>query len=146
MPVFQYSARNATGEIMTGEIDLANRDEVVGFLHRQRLRAISVNSKSKDISITIGTGVKTREIVIFTRQFATMINSGLPLVQSLTILAEQTENKRFAKIIGEVLQDIKSGQTLADSLRRNPKELTVLIVYMVVVSVSGVIMVVGQQL
>ena len=128
MPVFQYSARNATGEILTGEIDLSNRDEVVGFLHRQRLRPISVNSKAKDISITIGTGVKTREIVIFTRQFATMINSGLPLVQSLTILAEQTENKRFAKIITQVLNDIQSGQTLADSMRRHPKVFTELYV------------------
>ena len=137
MPVFQYSARNATGEILTGEIDLSNRDEVVGFLHRQRLRPISVNSKAKDISITIGTGVKTREIVIFTRQFATMINSGLPLVQSLTILAEQTENKRFAKIITQVLNDIQSGQTLADSMRRHPKVFTELYVNMVAAGEAG---------
>jgi type IV pilus assembly protein PilC len=137
MPLFQYSARNATGEIMTGEIDLPNRDEVVGFLHRQRLRPVSVNSKQKDFSINIGTGVKTREIVIFTRQFATMINSGLPLVQSLTILAEQTENKRFAKIIMEVLNDIQAGQTLADSMRKHPKIFTELYVNMVAAGEAG---------
>src|SRR5687768_5589969 len=137
MPVFQYSARNATGEIMTGEIDLANRDEVVGFLHRQRLRPISVNSKAKDINISFGTGVKTREIVIFTRQFATMINSGLPLVQSLTILAEQTENKNFAKITTQVLNDIQAGQTLADSMRKHPKVFTELYVNMVAAGEAG---------
>jgi type IV pilus assembly protein PilC len=137
MPVFAYSARNSTGEIMSGEIDLPTRDEVVGFLHRQRLRPVTVNAKAKDINITFGTGVKTREVVIFTRQFATMINSGLPLVQSLTILAEQTENKAFAKIITEVLNDIQSGQTLADSMRKHPKVFTELYVNMVAAGEAG---------
>jgi type IV pilus assembly protein PilC len=137
MPVFAYSARNATGEILKGEIDLPTRDEVVGFLHRQRLRPVTVNTKAKDINITFGTGVKTREVVIFTRQFATMINSGLPLVQSLTILAEQTENKRFAAIITEVLNDIQSGQTLADSMRKHPKIFTELYVNMVAAGEAG---------
>src|SRR4028119_161362 len=137
MPVFAYSARNSTGEIMSGEIDLPTRDEVVGFLHRQRLRPVTVNAKAKDINITFGTGIKTREVVIFTRQFATMINSGLPLVQSLTILAEQTENKAFAKIITEVLNDIQSGQTLADSMRKHPKVFTELYVNMVAAGEAG---------
>jgi type IV pilus assembly protein PilC len=120
MPKFAYSARTVSGEIQTGEIELPSRDEVMGWLNRQRLRPISINAKAKEINITIGTGIKTREVVIFTRQFATMINSGLPLVQSLTILAEQTENKRFQAIIAQVLQDIQSGQTLADSMRKHP--------------------------
>ena len=137
MPVFAYSARNSTGEIMSGEIELPTRDEVVGWLHRQRLRPVTVNAKAKDINITFGTGIKTREVVIFTRQFATMINSGLPLVQSLTILAEQTENKAFAKIITEVLNDIQSGQTLADSMRKHPKVFTELYVNMVAAGEAG---------
>ncbi|HEX8211769.1 MAG TPA: type II secretion system F family protein [Longimicrobium sp.] len=137
MPVFAYSARNHTGEIIGGEIDLPTRDEVVGFLHRQRLRPVTVNAKAKDINFTFGTGIKTREVVIFTRQFATMINSGLPLVQSLTILAEQTENKAFAKIITEVLNDIQSGQTLADSMRKHPKVFTELYVNMVAAGEAG---------
>jgi type IV pilus assembly protein PilC len=137
MPKFAYSARTLNGEIQTGEIELPSRDEVMGWLNRQRLRPISINAKAKDINITIGTGIKTREVVIFTRQFATMINSGLPLVQSLTILAEQTENKRFQKIIGEVLQDIQSGQTLADSMRRHPKVFTELYVNMVAAGEAG---------
>jgi type IV pilus assembly protein PilC len=137
MPTFTYSARANTGEILNGEIELPTRDEVVGYLVRQRLRPISVNSKAKDINIQIGTGIKTREVVIFTRQFATMINSGLPLVQSLTILAEQTENKFFRKIIQQVLQDIQAGQTLADSMRKHPKVFTELYVNMVAAGEAG---------
>src|SRR5215212_6477601 len=137
MPKFAYSARTVSGEIQTGEIELPSRDEVMGWLNRQRLRPISINAKAKDINITIGTGIKTREVVIFTRQFATMINSGLPLVQSLTILAEQTENKRFQKVIAQVLQDIQAGQTLADSMRRHPKVFTELYVNMVAAGEAG---------
>jgi type IV pilus assembly protein PilC len=137
MPTFAYSARSATGELMSGEIDLPTRDEVVGYLVRQRLRPVSVNTKARDINIQFGTGIKTREVVIFTRQFATMINSGLPLVQSLTILAEQTENKIFQKIITQVLNDIQAGQTLADSMRKHPKVFTELYVNMVAAGEAG---------
>jgi type IV pilus assembly protein PilC len=75
--------------------------------------------------------------VIFTRQFATMINSGLPLVQSLTILAEQTENKNFQKVITPVLNDIQAGQTLADAMRKHPKVFTELYVNMVAAGEAG---------
>lgn len=137
MPVFAYSARSISGDIQTGEIDLPSRDEVVGYLVRQRLRPVSVNAKAKEINIQFGTGIKTREVVIFTRQFATMINSGLPLVQSLTILAEQTENKIFAKVITAVLNDIQAGQTLADAMRKHPKVFTELYTNMVAAGESG---------
>ena len=137
MPTFAYSARSASGELMSGEIDLPTRDEVVGYLVRQRLRPVSVNTKARDINIQFGTGIKTREVVIFTRQFATMINSGLPLVQSLTILAEQTENKIFQKIIVQVLNDIQAGMTLADSMGKHPKVFTELYVNMVAAGEAG---------
>jgi type IV pilus assembly protein PilC len=137
MPTFAYSARSTNGELLSGEIDLPTRDEVVGYLVRQRLRPVSVNAKARDINITFGTGIKTREVVIFTRQFATMINSGLPLVQSLTILAEQTENKNFAKITTQVLQDIQAGQTLADSMKKHPKVFTELYTNMVAAGEAG---------
>lgn len=137
MPTFSYSARSTTGDIQTGEIDLPSRDDVVAFLRRQRLIPVSVKSKPKEINITFGSGVKTREIVVFTRQFATMINSGLPLVQSLTILAEQTENPRFKSIITAVLNDIQAGQTLADAMRQHPKVFTDLYVNMVAAGETG---------
>jgi type IV pilus assembly protein PilC len=137
MPVFTYSARANNGELLQGEIELPSKDEVVGYLVRQKLRPVSVQAKAKAISFTFGSGVKTRDIVIFTRQFATMINSGLPLVQSLSILAEQTENKIFAKIINQVLQDIQSGMTLADAMKRHPKVFTELFVNMVAAGEAG---------
>ena len=137
MPIFTYSARTATGELQTGEINLPSRDEVVGYLRRQRLIPITVRPKPKELSFTIGSGVKTREVVIFTRQFATMINAGLPLVQSLSILAEQTENKKFSEIITAVLQDIEAGQTLADSMRKHPKVFSELYVNMVAAGEAG---------
>jgi type IV pilus assembly protein PilC len=137
MPVFQYSARTISGEIQSGELDLPTRDEVVGYLRKQRLIPVSVKNKPKDVSFSLGGGIKTRDVVIFTRQFATMINSGLPLVQSLTILAEQTENAKFKIIITQVLNDIQSGQTLADAMRKHPKAFTDLYVNMVAAGEAG---------
>jgi type IV pilus assembly protein PilC len=137
MPTFVYSARSITGEIQSGELDLPTKDEVVGFLRKQRLVPMTVRTKPKELSFSFGTGIKTREVVIFTRQFATMINAGLPLVQSLTILAEQTENERFKVIITQVLNDIQAGQTLADSMRRHPKVFTDLYVNMVAAGEAG---------
>ncbi|CAN5831510.1 type II secretion system F family protein [soil metagenome] len=137
MPVFSYSARAVSGELRTGEIELPTRDEVVGYLRRQRLVPVVVRPKARDISITIGTGIKTREVVVFTRQFATMINSGLPLVQSLAILSEQSENKAFKTVIGQVQQDVESGQTLAEAMRRHPKVFTDLYTNMVAAGEAG---------
>jgi type IV pilus assembly protein PilC len=138
MPTFTYSARPATGgDIRSGEIELKSRDEVMAYLHRQRLIPVTVRQKEKQISLTIGTGVKTRDIVIFTRQFATMINAGLPLVQSLDILAEQTENVHLRKVIQEVLYDVESGHTLADAMRKHSKIFTDLYVNMVAAGEAG---------
>ncbi|MDH3422547.1 MAG: type II secretion system F family protein, partial [Gemmatimonadota bacterium] len=138
MPTFTYSARPATGgEMQTGELELPTKDEVLAHLHRQRLIPVSVREKPKEINITFGTGITTRDIVIFTRQFATMINSGLPLVQSLDILAEQTENQALRKTISEVLYDVESGHTLADAMGRHPKVFTELFVNMVAAGEAG---------
>src|SRR5205823_3818919 len=73
------------------------------------------------LSFKLGGGVKTRDIVVMTRQFATMINAGLPLVQALDILAQQTENKILADVTRQVVYDVESGHTLADALRKHPK-------------------------
>ncbi len=138
MPTFAYSARPAMGgEIQSGEVELPSKEEVLAFLHRQKMIPVSVREKSRDLTISFGTGISTRDIVIFTRQFATMINSGLPLVQSLDILAEQTENKRFRKIIQDVLYDVESGHTLADALGRHPKVFSDLFVNMVAAGEAG---------
>jgi len=125
MPTFAYSARPASGgDIQSGEIELPTKDDVLAFLHKQKMIPVSVREKSKQLNLSFGSGVKTRDIVIFTRQFATMINSGLPLVQSLDILAEQTENPALRKTIQDTLYDVESGHTLADALGKHPKIFT----------------------
>jgi type IV pilus assembly protein PilC len=138
MPKFVYSARPATGgDIQTGEMEVKTKDEVMAFLHRQKMIPVSVRQKEAGITIQFGTGISTRDIVIFTRQFATMINSGLPLVQSLDILAEQTENQNLRKVIQEVLYDVESGHTLADAMGKHPKVFTELYVNMVAAGEAG---------
>ena len=140
MPTFTYSARNISGALQQGEIELPTREEVVGALRRQKLIPVKIEEKKKsslDLSLSFGSGVTMRDIVIFTRQFATMINSGLPLVQSLDILARQTDNKVLAKTVEEVQRDVESGNTLADSLRKHPKIFTDLYVNMVAAGEVG---------
>jgi type IV pilus assembly protein PilC len=140
MAVFTYTARNATGDIMSGEREGKSRDEVVTFLRMQRLTPVKIEEKVKKEGgggITFGNPIQTRDVVIFTRQFATMINSGLPLVQSLDILAKQSDNKALQKVIGEVLYDVESGQTLADAMRGHPKTFTDLFVNMVAAGEAG---------
>ena len=138
MPTFSYSARPAGGgDIQQGEIELPSKDEVLAYLHKQRMIPVSVREKEKGIEIRFGTGISTRDIVIFTRQFATMINSGLPLVQSLDILADQTENSALRKTIRDVLYDVESGHTLADAMGKHPKVFTELFVNMVAAGEAG---------
>ena len=141
MPTYAYSARAVSGEVTTGEIALPTREEVIGYLRKQRLIPVKIEEKKGGLASIklpgLGSGVKTRDIVIFTRQFATMINSGLPLVQSLNILAEQTENKVLKKTIEDVLFDVESGHALADALRKHPKVFTDLYTNMVAAGEAG---------
>jgi type IV pilus assembly protein PilC len=138
MPVFTYQARSLSGEVQSGELELKSRDDVVGHLRRQRLIPVKIDQKhAAGINISFGNPISTKDIVIFTRQFATMINSGLPLVQSLDILAKQSENKALRKVIEKVLYDVESGQTLADAMREHPKTFTDLFVNMVAAGEAG---------
>ncbi len=137
MPTFTYSARNTAGVIQRGEIDLPTKADVNRHLARQRLIPIRVSEKKASLNINFGTGITTRDIVIFTRQFATMINSGLPLVQSLDIQAKQAENKALQKVIEAVLYDVESGNTFADALRKHPKVFTNLYTNMVAAGEAG---------
>jgi len=138
MPTFAYSARTLTGELQAGEVDLPSRDDVVGFLRRQRMVPVKVEEKQASFSLpTIGTGVSTRDIVVFTRQFATMINAGLPLVQSLDILAKQSENKVLREVVEQIQYDVEAGQTLADAMRQHSVIFSDLFVNMVAAGEAG---------
>lgn len=119
MPVYLYKARTLNGENAHGEIAAANESEVVGHLRKRRLVVVNIREKPKDFSFSLGKGIKTKDLVLFTRQFATMINAGLPLVQSLDILASQQAKPRVAAKIRAVLSEVEGGSTLADSMRKH---------------------------
>src|SRR5688572_278228 len=138
MAMYSYTARSPSGDITQGEMDVKSREEVVSYLRKNRLVPVKVEEKQKASGgFKLGTGIATRDIVIFTRQFATMINSGLPLVQSLDILAKQSENKALRKVIEEILYDVESGQTLADAIGKHPKVFTDLYKNMVAAGEAG---------
>ena len=135
MPAFTYTARNAAGELKTATVEAATAQDVVAQLRRQRMTVVKVdeNAKPKKISGSI----KMRDIVIFTRQFSTMINAGLPLVQALDILAKQTENKVLAAATRDIVFDVESGHTVADALAKHPKAFSELYVNMVAAGEAG---------
>ena len=137
MPVFTYSARTVGGEIQRNEIDLPTRDDVVKYLRKRRLIPINVREKPKDIKLGLRKKVKTRDVVIITRQFATMINAGLPLVQALQILAKQTINPSIREAVEKVVFEVESGRTLADALKDHPKLFSQLYVNMVSAGEAG---------
>ncbi|MEA2765676.1 MAG: type pilus assembly protein PilC [Gemmatimonadaceae bacterium] len=135
MATFTYTARAFNGDLRTATIDASSRDDVIAQLRKQRLSVVKID---QDASKKVGKGsIKTRDVVIFTRQFSTMINSGLPLVQALTILAEQTDNKALAEVTKKVVFDVESGNTVADALSKHPRAFTNLYVNMVAAGEAG---------
>ena len=139
MGLFEYTAKNAaSGQILKGTLDVPTRDEVIAFIRKNRMILVSVREAPAQVRMPgLRKGVSTRDVVIFTRQFATMINAGLPLVQSLTILSAQTENKTLKDITKAVVYDVEAGNTLADALRKHPKAFSDLYVNMVAAGEAG---------
>jgi type IV pilus assembly protein PilC len=124
MPVFLWKARTRQGTIKKGELDGANDQAVMAQLRAQMLMPVTVKKKPKDVSEYLPflkPGITTKDLVIFTRQFATMIDAGLPLVQCLEILGEQNENATFKEVIRTVKADVEQGATFADALGKHPK-------------------------
>jgi len=124
MPIYLWKARTRQGALKKGEIESVNEDGVMAQLRAQMLLPVSVKAKPKDVSEYLPflkPGIKTKELVIFTRQFATMIDAGLPLVQCLQILGDQQSNPTFKAIIREVKSDVEQGSTFADALSKHPK-------------------------
>jgi type IV pilus assembly protein PilC len=123
MPVYAYTGKAKGGKPLTAEINAADRTAAIDQLRSQGVTVTSIEEKKKK-SALFGERkqkITDKDVVIFTRQFATMINAGLPLVQCLEILATQCDNKTFGKLIGEVKMDVESGSTFADALKKQPK-------------------------
>jgi type IV pilus assembly protein PilC len=139
MAVFQYTARTLKGDLVNDKIDLPSRDDVIAHLRKNKLVVVQVRAAPREFKLNLkfGSGIKIRDVVVFTRQFSTMINAGLPLVQALDILAQQTENKVLADVTRQVVYDVESGQTLADALRKHPKAFGDLYVNMVAAGEAG---------
>jgi type IV pilus assembly protein PilC len=136
MPIFAYTARALNGELRSATLEAPTREDVVVQLRRQRLAIVKIEEGAVRKAPARGS-VKMRDIVIFTRQFSTMINAGLPLVQALDILARQTENKVLADVTRAVVHDVESGNTVADALSKHPKAFSGLYVNMVAAGEAG---------
>src|SRR5665647_3025636 len=121
MPIFLWQAQTKKGESKRGEIDAADEAAVRGQLRRQGYKSITIKKKPKDLFENIAfmqPKVTEKDVVVFCRIFATMINAGLPLIQCLDLLGRQEQNKIFSKVIGSIKGDIEGGSTLTDALRK----------------------------
>ncbi|HEY4131637.1 MAG TPA: type II secretion system F family protein [Gemmatimonadaceae bacterium] len=136
MPAFTYTARAINGDLKSATIDAPNRDEVIKQLRQMKLNVVKIDEGGAVKKKRMG-AIKMRDIVIFTRQFSTMINSGLPLVQALDILATQSENPALKDTTRQVVFDVESGNTVADALRKHPKAFSELYVNMVAAGEAG---------
>jgi len=140
MAVFVWEAETKRGEVKKGEMNAADEAVVRGLLRRQGLKSINVKKKPKDVLEYLPflkQKVKEKDIVVFARIFATMINAGLPLIQCLDLLSQQEQNKTFAKIIITVKEDIEGGSTLHDALKKHPRVFDELFVNLVAAGESG---------
>jgi type IV pilus assembly protein PilC len=125
MAVFAWEGRTRAGEVRKGTMEAGAEPEVANRLRAQGITMSKARKKAKDIEIKlpfgIGQGVPEKDLVVFTRQFATMIDAGLPIVQCLDILAAQSPNKNFQKVLYDVKAQVESGSTFSDALKRHPR-------------------------
>ena len=121
MPTFEWKGRRGD-KVEGGVIVAENKEAVRAKLRRQQIVVTQVKEQGKEIAVPLlRGGVSSKELAIFTRQFSVMIDAGLPLVQCIEILGVQAENKVFQKVLLQVRQDVESGATLADSMKKHPR-------------------------
>jgi type IV pilus assembly protein PilC len=138
MPNYAWKGRTRLGKTQEGILVAENKDAVVAALRKQQIMVTAVTEKGKEFALPKpGGGISRKEIAIFTRQFSVMIDAGLPLVQCLEILGSQQDNRTFQKILFQVRQDVESGSTLADALRKHPKAFDDLYCNMVAAGETG---------
>lgn len=139
MATFAWEGTTAGGEVKKGQMDAENDREVMARLRQQQITPTKVKKQAKKGGMAMPGlgGVSSKELVVFTRQFATMIDAGLPLVQCLELLGGQEPNKTFQKIIYDIKASVESGATFADSLRRHPRAFDQLFVNLVAAGEVG---------
>jgi type IV pilus assembly protein PilC len=137
LPTFEYKGKSSSGAQVTGSYKAKNRADMERILRQNKIFVTSISRKPTNINIKIGTGIKKIEISRFTRQFATMIGAGLPMVQCLDILSQQMDSAEFRRIIGDIKESVQSGTTLSEALRRHKKIFDDLFVNMVEAGETG---------
>lgn len=144
MAVFRWQGVSPRGETIGGEMEAPTRDAVLARLRSQRIQPlpdkIKERGKGLDRELSIpgfGDGIKEKDIVVFTRQLGTMIDAGLPIVQCLDILAEQSDNKAFRKIVRQMKESVEAGATFTESLKKHPKHFDDLFVNMIAAGEVG---------
>ncbi|MBC7793356.1 MAG: type II secretion system F family protein [Clostridia bacterium] len=141
MPTFTWEAKTRIGEMKRGEMEADSADVVTQRLRQQQLQGAKVKRKAAALNLKIpgfgGPKITTKDLVVFTRQFGTMIDAGLPLVQCLEILSSQMDNEQFRKVLFDVKTTVESGSTLADALRKHPKVFNRLFVNLVAAGEAG---------
>ncbi|MBU3958587.1 MAG: type II secretion system F family protein, partial [Candidatus Omnitrophica bacterium] len=120
MNAYQYIAKDKDGRAVNGVIESSSDSEAADFLHKKDLVVISVEQVKKKALKSKDKKIKLDDLSIFARQLATMIDAGIPLVQSLGILAEQVENKSLKSVVLSVRQDIEAGMSFCDALAKHP--------------------------
>ncbi len=138
MATFVWQGRTRAGDEAAGEIEAQSEAEVINKLRAQNIQPSRIKKKAAELKLpSLGGGVSPKELTIFTRQFATMIDAGLPLVQCLEILASAEPNKNFQKIIYSVKSDVEQGSTFASALNRHPRVFDELFVNLVAAGEVG---------
>ncbi len=138
MSSYEWKGRDRNGNPQAGVLIGDSKDAVIAALRRQQIVVTTVKEKGKEIALPrLGGGIKQKDISIFTRQFSVMIDAGLPLVQCLEILGQQQDHKSFQKVILQIRQDVESGSSLSEAMRKHPQAFDDLYVNMVAAGEAG---------
>src|SRR5947199_10132460 len=133
---FQYSVRDKAGKLVSGSLEAESETAVVTRLKSMGYAPVSISNQSAGLKKELkipglgGKKIKLKDLAVMSRQFATMINSGLSLLRALSILAEQTESRELGRVLGEVRNDVESGNSLSASFAKHPKVFPPLMVNM----------------
>ena len=140
MPVYQWVGKNRKDEVQKGEVEAVSEEAVKAQLTRQRITPTKVKKKPKDLFENVSflqPKVKERDVILFARQFSTMIDAGLPIIQCLDILYSQQGNATFKKMLKEIKESVEGGATLAEALKKFPKQFDSLFVNMIAAGEAG---------
>lgn len=141
MATYSWKGRSRTGRLQEGMMVAGSKSQAIINLRRQQIMVVSIKEKGREIALPkLRGGVKQKELAVFARQLAFMIDAGLPLNQALEILGMQQDNKAFQKVLFHVRQDVESGLSLTDALRNHPRVFNELFCNMVAAGESGGIM------